>query len=126
MVRPGVRLLEERNVGRDLADSHGDVLVVIDFARYRTAVVRAARAVADAGGDIVAITDGPLSPLAELTDTWAAVHVPAIGPFDSSLSAVALAELLVMEVANQLHDGAIERIDRIEGMWAATSTFVTD
>ena len=126
MIRSGVRLLEERNLGRDLADAGSDVLVVIDFARYRTAVVRAARAAREAGGDIVAITDGPLSPLAALTDTWVAVHVPAIGPFDSSLSAVALAELLVMEVANQLHDGATERIDRIEGMWAATETFSTD
>ncbi len=124
MVRPGVRLLEERNLGRDLADIGGnDVLVVIDFPRYRAAVVQAARVLAEAGGQIVAITDGPLSPLVAVTDTWVAAHVPAIGPFDSSLPAVALAELLVMQVASQLHDGATERLDRTEDMWAATQTF---
>lgn len=124
MVRPGVRMLEERNLGRDLADTHRkDLLVAIDFPRYRTAVVRAARVLATAGGAILAITDGPLSPLAQVTDMWCAVEVPAIGPFDSSLPAVALAELLVMEVADQQQAGATARIDRTEEMWAATETF---
>jgi len=124
MVRPGVLLLEERSLGRDLADIRADdVLVVIDFPRYRSAVVRASRVLASDGGQIVAITDGPLSPLAQITDTWCAVDVPAIGPFDSSLPAVALAELLVMQVAAQLQAGATARIDRTEEMWAATETF---
>lgn len=127
MVRPGVHLLEERNLGRDLADTHrDDLLVVIDFPRYRTAVIRAARVLADAGGEILAITDGPLSPLAQVTDLWCAVEVPAIGPFDSSLPAVALAELLVMQVATQQQAGATARIDRTEEMWAATDTFYSN
>ena len=127
MVRPGVRLLEERNLGRDLADAHpDDLLVVIDFPRYRNAVVRAARVFAEAQGNVLAITDGPLSPLAQITELWVAVDVPAIGPFDSSLPAVALAELLVMEVAAQQQAGATERIDRTEEMWAATGTFFPD
>ena len=127
MVRPGVRLLEERNLGRDLADAHpDDLLVVIDFPRYRNSVVRAARVFAEAKGNVLAITDGPLSPLAQITELWVAVDVPAIGPFDSSLPAVALAELLVMEVAAQHQAGATERIDRTEEMWAATGTFFPD
>ncbi len=127
MVRPGVRLLEERNLGRDLADTHpDDLLVVIDFPRYRNSVVRAARVLSEAHGNVLAITDGPLSPLAQITEQWVAVDVPAIGPFDSSLPAVALAELLVMEVAAQQQAGATERIDRTEEMWAATGTFFGD
>lgn len=124
MVRTGVRMLEERNLGRDLADTHpNDLLVVIDFPRYRSAVIRAARVLAADGGEILAITDSPLSPLAQVTELWCAVEVPAIGPFDSSLPAVALAELLVMEVADQQQAGATARIDRTEEMWAATETF---
>ncbi len=127
MVRPDVGLLEERNLGRDLADlGASDVLVVIDFPRYRKAVVEAASLFAQNGGQLVAITDGPLSPLASLTDTWAAVEVPAIGPFDSSLPAVTLAELLVMQVATDLHDEATRRLDRLEDMWSATDTFYAD
>ena len=78
---------------------------------------------AEAGVDLVAITDGPLSPLAELTGTWCQLEVPGIGPFDTSVPSVALAELLVAEVARELRDEAAARIDRVEDLWAATGTF---
>ena len=57
-----------------------------------------ARLLADAGVAVIAITDNPLSPLVELTDTWCEVEIPAIGPFDSSVPVVAIAELLVRKV----------------------------
>jgi DNA-binding MurR/RpiR family transcriptional regulator len=72
---------------------------------------------------IVAITDGPLSPLVELTDTWCEISVPAIGPFDSSVPVVTIAELLVSKVAKELKDEATERIDRIEALWESTDVF---
>lgn len=124
IIRPRVRLIEDRTIGKDLADiGPGDVAVVLDFFRYRRTVINATQILAEAGVEIIAITDGPLSPLAGLADVWCEMHVPAIGPFDSSLPAVAIAELLVAEVAGHLHDVATERIDRTEGMWSATATF---
>jgi len=124
IIRPQVTLVEDHTIGKDLAGvGRGDVAVVIDFFRYRKTVMNAAQILADSGVEILAITDGPLSPLAGLTDNWCELHVPAIGPFDSSLPAVAIAELLVAEVGTQLHDVATERIDQTEGMWEATGTF---
>ena len=70
---------------------------------------------------IVAITDGPLSPLVELADAWCEITVPAIGPFDSSVPVVAIAELLVSKIAKELKDKATERIDRIEELWESTA-----
>ena len=126
IIRPGVHLVEEHSSGRDLATAlPGDVAVVFDFARYRRHSITAARTLAAQGIAIVAITDGPLSPLASLTDTWCALKVPAIGPFDSSLPAVAIAELLVAHVATQLNDEATARIDRTEALWEATETFLS-
>jgi DNA-binding MurR/RpiR family transcriptional regulator len=86
-------------------------------------VTEAARLLAQSGTAIVAITDSPLSPLVELTDTWCEIEVPAIGPFDSSVPAVAIAELLVARVARDLQDEATARIDRIETLWEATGVF---
>jgi DNA-binding MurR/RpiR family transcriptional regulator len=124
MVRAGVRLLEDQTLGRDLTDvGPGDVAVVFDFYRYRRTVVTAARIIAGSGAEVIAITDGPLSPLAGLSGSWVELYVPAIGPFDSSLPAVAMAELLVAEVASQLHDTVTGRVDRTEELWAATQTF---
>jgi DNA-binding MurR/RpiR family transcriptional regulator len=93
MVRPGVRWFEERRFGADACDAGSrDAAVVMDFFRYRRQVTEAARLLAKSGVAIVAITDSPLSPLVELTDTWCEIEVPAVGPFDSSVPAVAIAE----------------------------------
>jgi len=125
MVRPGVRSLEEHSFGTDLSDAGpGDAAVVFDFFRYRRQVATATRVFADAGVTIVAITDSPLSPLVELADTWCEIEVPAIGPFDSSVPVVALAELLVSQVAKGLHEEATARIDRIEALWKETNVFL--
>jgi DNA-binding MurR/RpiR family transcriptional regulator len=125
MVRPGVRALEEHSFGTDLSDAGPqDVAVVFDFFRYRRQVVTAARAFAKAGVMIVAFTDSPLSPLAELADSWCQIEVPAIGPFDSSAPVVFMCELLVARVAQQLQDDATNRIDRIETLWEETEAFV--
>lgn len=125
MVRPGVRSLEEHSFGTDLSDAGPrDAAVVFDFFRYRRQVITAARVFADSGVAVVAITDSPLSPLVGLADTWCEIEVPAVGPFDSSVPAVAMAELLVARVAKCLHEDATARIDRIEALWEQTEVFV--
>jgi len=124
IVRPGVHWIEEHSCAHDLATAApGDVAVVFDFARYRRHAVETARLLAARGVAIVAITDGPLSPLAALTTNWCELEVPGVGPFDSSVPAVAAAELLVAQVARELRDEAKERIDRTEAMWDSTGTF---
>jgi DNA-binding MurR/RpiR family transcriptional regulator len=125
MVRPGVRLLEDHSYGTDLSDvERGDAAVVIDFMRYRRQIAAATRTLADAGVTIVAITDGPLSPLVELADVSSQIKVPAVGPFDSSVPVVALCELLVAQVTNELHEDATNRIDRIEALWDRSEAFL--
>ena len=112
MVRPGVHLIEEHSSARELSGANPkDVAVVIDFARYRRHSIQTARSLAALGVPIVAITDSPLSPLASLTEDRCEVTVPAVGPFDSSVPAVAAAELIVSSVASQLHDAAQDQID---------------
>ncbi|MDH3621223.1 MAG: RpiR family transcriptional regulator, partial [Gammaproteobacteria bacterium] len=71
-----------------------------------------------------AITDSALSPLVELADTWIQIMVPAVGPFDSTIPAVTLCELLVAQVARDLRQDATDRIDRIEAHWEETETFL--
>jgi len=125
MVRPGVRILEEGSLEKDLSDAGaGDAAVVFDFFRYRRQVTSATRILVNAGVSVVAITDSPLSPLVELADVWSEIEIPAIGPFDSSVPVVAIAELLVSQIARILKDDATERIDRIESLWETTEVFI--
>lgn len=125
MIRPNVRLVEEHSMGRDLSSAvPGDVAVIFDFARYRRQAITGARLLAEQGVELVAITDGPLSPLAALTETWCGLQIPGMGPFDSSVPAVAAAEILVAQAAAILSEEARERIDRTEALWEATDTFL--
>jgi DNA-binding MurR/RpiR family transcriptional regulator len=125
MVRPGARILETHSMSTDLSDAGpGDAAVVFDFFRYRREVITAAGVLAGAGVSVVAVTDSPLSPLLKLTDNRCEIEVPAIGPFDSSVPAVAVAELLVAGVARGLHEQATTRIDRIEDLWDRTGVFL--
>ncbi|MFG0245878.1 MAG: MurR/RpiR family transcriptional regulator [Phycisphaerales bacterium JB052] len=125
MVRPDVHLVEEHSTGRELSSAEpGDTAVVYDFARYRRNSVTTARMLSELGVTIVAITDGPLSPLAGLTKHWCELKIPASGPFDSSIPAVLASELLVARVVKQLGEKALERIDKLETLWQATGTFL--
>jgi len=127
IVRPGVQLVESHTAGADLAEAGpGDAAIAIDFHRYRSQAVSTARTLKDTGVWVVAITDGPLSPLAAVASIRIDLNIPATGPFDSSVPAVAVAELIVARVAALLHDQATQRIDEVERMWEATGTFVKD
>jgi len=127
MVRDGVHLVEQHNLGRDLSGAtEADAAVVFDFARYRRSTVLAARAFADLGVTLVAITDGPLSPLASLTEHWCELSVPAIGPFDSSMPAVLASELIIANVVDHLQPDVRERIDRLEKLWEVTDAFFAE
>ena len=126
LLRPGVRRLDGTPpaMASRLAEAGAeDVAVVIDFPRYEAAIVAAATELAAAGVTLIAITDGPLSPLAPLADIWIGVDVAAVGPFDSVLPAVAVVELLIAETARLLRDQATDRLDRIERLWTEGRVF---
>lgn len=127
IIRADVHLLEEHSMGRALASaSPSDIAIVSDFSRYRRSTVIAAQALKARSVPIVAITDGPLSPLAAFADTLIELSVQAVGPFDSSVPTVALAELIVAEVARVDRKAVQNRIDRTEGLWTITGTFLGD
>lgn len=125
MIRPDVHLVQEHSTGRELSSAtKSDTAVIFDFARYRRNSITAAMVLSDLGVSLVAITDGPLSPLATLTKNWCALDIPAVGPFDSSITSVMTAELLVSRVVIQLGKAAHDRIDRLEALWQSTGTFL--
>lgn len=126
LIRPGVRHLagSMAAIAARTADAgRGDVVMAIDFERYEQAVTVTAERLVDAGATVVAVTDGPLSPLAAMADDWIGVTVPAVGPFDSVLPTLAVIEVLTAEVAALLRTGAASRLEQIEDGWAAYGVF---
>jgi DNA-binding MurR/RpiR family transcriptional regulator len=129
LIRPGVRHLggSAAAVAAEVVEAtNSDVVIAIDFDRYERAVVATTEQLKKSGATVVAVTDGPLSPIAALADQWVPVTIPAVGPFDSALPVLAIVEALTAEVATQLRDRAAVRLDRIEQSWLAYEVFETE
>ena len=102
----------------------GDVVVAMDLRRYERWVVAAAKAAAESGARLVAVTDSALSPLAEQADAVFTVEASSPGPFDSHVGTLALTHALVAGVAARLRRSATDRLDRIERTWARSGALI--
>ena len=94
------------------------VLVAIDLRRYeRWVVEHTRRAVERQRAEVVAVTDGLLSPLAEAATVALTVHAEGAGPFDSHVGTLALVNALVTGVAGRLRRSAAPRLGAVEAAW---------
>lgn len=99
-----------------------DVLVTLDFRRYERWLVEAASTAAAAGVWSVALTDSLLSPLSSIAQRTFVVSAAGAGPFDSHVGTLAVFNVLVTGVADQLRAVATERLDRLEAVWQQAMT----
>ena len=104
----------------------GDVLVVLDVRRYERWVLDAVEQAAAAGVVIVAVSDGPTSPLFALAVHRFVVGVGSPGPFESATGVVALLHLLSTETAARLRTAAGGRLDAVETAWADRDALIDD
>ncbi len=99
-----------------------DVLLTLDLRRYERWLIDAATTARTAGVWTVAVTDSLLSPLAALANRTFVVAAAGAGPFDSHVGTLALFNVLVAAVADQLRATATERLDRLEAVWQHSLT----
>jgi DNA-binding MurR/RpiR family transcriptional regulator len=97
-----------RNLQKD------DVLIAIGFDAYTRGTVRATRYAASVGASVVAITDSPVSPLAEGARQTFVVANDSPSFFRSLASAMALAEAIVAYLVAEGGDAAVEHLTRTE------------
>ena len=100
------------------------MLVAIDLRRYERWVVAATASAAAAGAAIIAISDGPLSPLSAHAEVSFNVAADSAGPFDSHVGTLALTNALVAGVAARRRAAATHRLDRIEAAWREADALV--
>ncbi|KFC70772.1 Transcriptional regulator [Bosea sp. LC85] len=82
----------------------GDAILAISCAPYTTATVEIAAAAHQRGIPVLALTDSPLSPLAENCDLWLDVAEADFGAFRSMAASFTLA--MALAVATAEHVGA--------------------
>lgn len=122
MLRSDVELIGGTpvGVGRSIARlGPGDVVLALDLRRYDRWLLDAVDRAVGEGAELIALTDGPLSPLARLSRCLLVVEGEGIGPFDNYVGAHALLAALVAAVADRLRDVATGNLDRVELTWQA-------
>jgi DNA-binding MurR/RpiR family transcriptional regulator len=82
--------------------SPGDVLIAASFRNYSSEVVDAASWASQLGVDLIAITDGPLSPLKGPAKVCLELADDSSKPFRSLVAPLCLAQALVVSVGHQL------------------------
>lgn len=107
-------------VRRQIATSEAtSTLMVIDLRRYERWLLETVAMSRESGHTIVAMSDGPLSPLAMSADFAFTLAAHSASPFDSQIATLALLELIVAGVAERIRDLAAPRLERAEAAWAA-------
>lgn len=99
-----------------------DVVITFDLRRYERWVVDAAYDAVASGAWILAVTDSLLSPLAAAAARTLVVAAAGAGPFDSHVGTLAVFNLLVTGVGDQLRAVATARLDRLESVWQRSLT----
>ncbi len=100
-----------------------DVLVVVSFPRYTRLAVEATALARGRTVTVVAITDGPDSPLAELADVglWAAYGID--GYVESFTASISLAQALLLAVGELRGEEGLEALRRREALWERQNVY---
>ncbi|MEO6122896.1 MAG: MurR/RpiR family transcriptional regulator [Ilumatobacteraceae bacterium] len=126
-LRPQVELLtgNEVAVSRRLSQTRpGDVIVAIDLRRYDRWVIETAREAKRRGAWVLSLSDSALSPLAGIADVSMVLSAGGVSPFDSHVGTLALLNVLIAGAAEELREGATDRLDQAEEAWSAGSYLV--
>lgn len=126
-LRAGVHVLGGSQVAvrRDIAllDPASTVLA-IDLRRYERWVLDAHDLISDRGIWSAAVSDSPLSPISTRANVAFDVFAGSVSPFDSHVGTLALLNVLIAGAADELREGATDRLDRAEAAWSAGSHLV--
>lgn len=124
-LRPGVEQVwgTDVTVRRHLAVSDpASTLIVLDLRRYERWLLDGVDSGRALGHTVVALSDGPLSPLAMSAHHSFTLAAQSVSPFESQVGTLALLELLVTAVAERLVDSAAARLERVDAAWNAAGS----
>ena len=94
-----------------------DVLVGISFPRYSSRTLEAMRFAKRCGAQVVAITDGPMSPLADMADATLTARTDMASFVDSLAAPLSLINALLVALGLHRKDALKEHFRQLESIW---------
>ncbi len=127
MFNDKVTLLEDR--GGTFADDlrsvgPSDIVLAISFAPYSRSIVRAVQYAAQRGGQVIALTDSPVSPLLGANKTKPLiVRTSSLSFFHSVVPAMSVVQALVMLLIAQGGEKALAELSESEAQLSACDAY---
>jgi DNA-binding MurR/RpiR family transcriptional regulator len=104
------------SLGRLVDVEPDDAVIAITFPPYASTVLRAARWAKKQSASLIALTDSPVSPVGQIADVGLPVRVSGIGPHNTMVAAMAVANALLNQLYLRRQERAIERYAVITGL----------
>ena len=101
----------------------GDVLVSISFPRYSKMAIHAVEFACQRGGDVVAVTDSPMSPMYKMASASLLASSDMISFVDSMAAPLSLLNALNLAVGQQRRDDLSATLAEMEQVWSKYSIF---
>ena len=101
----------------------GDVLVSISFPRYSKMAIHAVEFARQRGGDVVAGTDSPMSPMYKMASASLLASSDMISFVDSMAAPLSLLNALILAVGQQRRDDLSATLAEMEQVWSKYSIF---
>lgn len=97
------------SVGLLVDVSERDVMVAFTFPPYASTVLRTVRSARSRGVAVIGVTNSPISPVGQVVDVVLSTLVSGIGPQNTLVAAMAVANALLNGVIVEIQDRALER-----------------
>ena len=104
--------------------SEADVVIGISFPRYSTRTVKAMRFARSCGAQVISITDGPMSPLHEVSDVCLNACTDMASFVDSLAAPMSVINALVVSLGLHRQEELSRHFKQLEAIWAANDVYL--
>lgn len=101
-----------------------DVLVGISFPRYSTRTLEAMRFAKRCGAQVVAITDGPMSPLRNIADATLMAHTDMASFVDSLAAPLSVINALLVALGLHRKEALSRHFRQLESIWETYEVYL--
>ncbi len=102
----------------------GDVLIGISFPRYSSRTLEAMRFAKRCGAQVIAITDGPMSPLCAVADDSLTARTEMASFVDSLTAPMAVINAILVALGMKRREALAEHFRQLEAIWDAYAVYL--
>ena len=103
-----------------------DVLIGISFPRYSARTLEVMRFARHCGAQVVAVTDGPMSPLCDVADACLTARTDMASFVDSLAAPISVINALLVALSLRRKDALSDHFRRLEDIWKSYRVYLEE